>query len=132
MPPIYQKKLDALIERILNTPDRVLQYYYENDGLGVWFWRVLPIISMSSSTDRLWSRPTNGDGERVTPSDLATHRLSHAMRGPCCLCPVRPQCDDRFVEATIYMPLNGRFGGEYVAVCADDVCGYHGDSCPCY
>ena len=133
MPSAIQRKLDRLIDRIRDTSHTVLQYKYEDDTLAVWFWWVLQtrIASTSSSTDQLWSRPTNEAGECVTPSDLPAYRLSNAMRGPCCLCPVRPQCEERFVEAAFYMPQDGRFGGEYVAVCADDICGYHGESYPC-
>jgi hypothetical protein len=31
-----------------------------------------------------------------------------------------------FVEAAIYMVGHGRYGGEYVAACAEDQCGYFG------
>ena len=64
----------------------------------------------------------------MTPSDLPAHRLAHAMRGPCCMCPLRQQCEDNFMEAAIYMVNRGHFAGEYVATCAKGDCGYFGDS----
>jgi hypothetical protein len=75
----------------------------------------------------LANRPTNEQGERVTPSDLGAHRLSHAMRGPCCLCPLNQRRANDFQEAAMYLVRRGRFMGEYVAACANSECGYLGE-----
>jgi hypothetical protein len=69
------------------------------------------------------NRPINDNGDRVTPSDLESHRLSHEVLAPCCLCPLRPE-EGPFVEAAIFTPVRGRFLGEYVAACAKNKCGY--------
>jgi hypothetical protein len=72
------------------------------------------------------NRPTNEHGERVSPSDLRFHRLSHAMLGPCCLCPLLKNSGEDFVESAIYMVGHGLYAGEYVASCANGECGYFG------
>ena len=79
-------------------------------------------------------RPTNERGERVVPSDLDSHRLSHRFRAPCCLCPMDSEYDNTFVEAAIYAAPTGRYVGEYVAQCAERECGYLGGQCKplCY
>jgi hypothetical protein len=73
-------------------------------------------------------RPSN-NGERVSPSELQNHRVSHHMLGPCCLCPLVDQYKPDFVEAAIYVAGTGTFAGEYVASCAQDQCGYFGKLC---
>jgi hypothetical protein len=70
-------------------------------------------------------RPTNERGERVTPSDLEGHRVSHRFRGPCCLCPML-RGDDDFTEAALVLVTRGRLSGEYIAKCARNICGYFG------
>ena len=72
-------------------------------------------------------RPVQGE-KRVTPSKLRNYRESHQFLGPCCLCPfLEPlKVDPRFTEAAIYMPVHGRYAGEYVAECAESRCGYIG------
>jgi hypothetical protein len=71
-------------------------------------------------------RPTNDHGERVPPSDLRLHRLSHEVLGPCCLCPL-DRNKEEFVESAISMVARGRYAGEYVATCAKDECNYFGE-----
>jgi hypothetical protein len=71
-------------------------------------------------------RPVQG-GKRVPPDELRNHRESHHFLGPCCLCPLlSPRDSVGFVEAAIYMPVFGRYGGEIIAACAKDRCGYLG------
>jgi hypothetical protein len=76
--------------------------------------------------DKRNHRPTNERGERVVPSDLDSHRLSHRFRGPCCLCPIDPVHNSTFIEAAIYAAPTGRYVGEYIARCAERECDYLG------
>ena len=82
--------------------------------------------NMKCSADNKIIRPTNVFGERVTPSDLGSHRLSHAVLGPCCICPLRLNAIDDFTESAIFVIGKGTFAGEYVAACARNECGYFG------
>jgi hypothetical protein len=95
-------------------------------GLSVWRWYVLSFKSLPASalTENHRDRPVNDAGERVTPSDLAAHRLSHRFLGPCCLCAVSDQ--PTFTESAIVMVLSGHRAGQYVARCAQALCGYYG------
>jgi hypothetical protein len=78
------------------------------------------------------SRPLDSEtGERVTPSDWDTFRQTHKFKAPSCLCAFvdkRKYTESRvgIVEMTTqdidrnYSTLKG----EYVAVCAEQRCGY--------
>lgn len=68
----------------------------------------------------------NEHGERVPPSDIRLHRLSHDVLGPCCLCPLQNNVGESFVESTISMVGHGLYAGEYVATCAKGECDYFG------
>jgi hypothetical protein len=78
------------------------------------------------ATYRVIVRPTNSQGERVTPSDFEVHRASHVVLGPCCLCPFQHQDAGDFKESVVFMAGFGRFTGEYVAACANGQCDYFG------
>jgi len=82
----------------------------------------------SSLTLLTRDRPVNDVGERVTPSNLAAHRLSHCFLGPCCICPAIFEDVTAFTEAAFAMMLSGRYIGEYVAKCARGQCKYFGES----
>jgi hypothetical protein len=71
-------------------------------------------------------RPVNPVGERITPSDLAAHRLSHRFLGPCCICPAMIEAVATFTEAAFVMTILGRRSGQYVARCANGTCKYFG------
>ena len=66
--------------------------------------------------------------ERIRPSELQDHRVTHRVLGPCCLCPMVHASQPDFVEAAIYVLPVGPFSGQYVASCAQDRCGYFGES----
>lgn len=74
-------------------------------------------------------RPVHGT-ERVTPDAWHIYRKNHQFLGPCCLCPLlQPLSQEpRYTEAAIYLPLRGRYKGEWVAECAEGRCGYLGRS----
>jgi hypothetical protein len=79
----------------------------------------------------LCCRPVDGEtGERITPSELESHRRTHDFRAPCCLCALEQGSD--YTESRIGLvniPLKGRgafLNGEYVAECAMGRCGYFG------
>ena len=54
----------------------------------------------------------------MTPSTLHDRRESHQFLRPCCLCPFLKllKAVPHFTEAAIYMPVHGRYTGEYVAM----------------
>jgi hypothetical protein len=90
--------------------------------------KIFTSYKSSTSLHRPLGRPiaANGVGlERVTPSDLCDHRISHYFSGPCCLCPY-VKGEYSFREAAICTPDSGRYKGEYVAGCALRECGYFG------
>jgi hypothetical protein len=66
--------------------------------------------------------------ERVPPDALRNYRETHQFLGPCCLCPLLMPLSEEshFTEAAIYIPIFGRYAGEYVAECAKSRCGYLG------
>ena len=73
-------------------------------------------------------RPVEGE-RRVTPDALRSYRKIQKFFGPCCLCPLlgtKKGIEHQFVEAAIYIPLFGRYAGEYVAECTKSRCGYLG------
>src|ERR1700734_199661 len=67
---------------------------------------------------------------RVSPDKWRDYRENHEFLNPSCLCPlVQPQGEVlRYTEAAIYLPLNGRYKGEWVAECVKSCCGYLGKS----
>ena len=69
----------------------------------------------------------NEDWERVTPSDLLDYRVTHLLKAPCCLCPLK-MGTDQYIESAIFIARRGRLQGEYIACCATDECGYLGES----
>jgi hypothetical protein len=91
-------------------------------GLTVWRWYVQFMLTPSYDPDSC--RPTNDAGERVPPSELGDHRLSHRFLGPCCICPILTNGEVTFTEAAIFMETSGRRAGQYLARCARDSCGY--------
>jgi hypothetical protein len=72
-------------------------------------------------------RPVEGN-ERVKPDALHNYRKTHQFLGPCCLCPLLTPLsrEYHFTEAAVYVPIFGRYAGEYVAECAKSRCGYLG------
>ncbi len=64
----------------------------------------------------------------ISPPAMQDHRISHRMRGPCCLCPLMDESKPDIVEAAIYVVSEEGQGGQYVAACAKDECGYFGKS----
>ena len=64
----------------------------------------------------------------MTPSDLESHRQSHHIRAPCCLCAFEDS-GSSYTETTVMVATCGRLSGEYVAACAKDRCGYLGNFC---
>ena len=72
-------------------------------------------------------RPVNDVGQRVTPSDLTDHRMSHRFLGPCCICPAIIEGRTEFSEAAFVMLMSGPRVGQYVARCASGECKYVGE-----
>jgi len=72
-------------------------------------------------------RPVEGNA-RVRPDALQSYRKTHQFLGPCCLCPLLTPLsgEPQFTEAAMYVPIFGRYAGEYVAECAKSRCGYLG------
>ena len=90
----------------------------------------LYLVHQPSMAEITLIRPTNERGERVAPSDLEQHWISHRFRGPCCLCPMVHGEDD-ITEAALVLVTHGRLSGEYIAKCARNLCGYFGERFRC-
>jgi hypothetical protein len=62
------------------------------------------------------------------PSALRDYRERYQFLGPSCLCPLLQPLSEEpaFKEVAIYIPVFGRYAGEYVAECANSRCGYLG------
>ena len=73
------------------------------------------------------NRPVNDQGRRITPSDLAAHRLSHQFLGPRCLCMLANYPHGGHKETATVVLTRGPYVGEYVARCATGRCGYFGE-----
>jgi hypothetical protein len=90
----------------------------------------MSFYSASFSFATYIGRPINEAGERVTPSDLHEYRASHEFQGPCCLCASELSqglnAETAYTEASIFVPAEGKFAGEYVAACAQGDCRYWG------
>ena len=78
-------------------------------------------------TSQCLHRPVERN-ERVRPDALNNHRETHQFFGPCCLCLLLTTLsgESHFTEAAMYVPICGRYAGEYVAECAKSHCGYKG------
>ena len=74
-------------------------------------------------------RPVQGT-KHVTPDVLRVYRKNHQFLRPGCLCPLfQPLSKEPgFTKAAIYLPLHGRYKGEWVVDCAKSRCGYLGRS----
>ena len=79
-------------------------------------------------------RPTANE-ERVTPDKLSAHRLTHMFLGPSCLCAFLDASNHKEAVmglAQIVMDPEskhrGEYLGQYVAMCAEQRCGYFGMS----
>ena len=68
------------------------------------------------------------DSVRISPDKWREYRENHEFLNPSCLCALfqRQSKVHCYTEAAIYLPLNGRYGGEWVAECAKGSCGYLG------
>ncbi|GBE78485.1 hypothetical protein SCP_0113740 [Sparassis crispa] len=71
---------------------------------------------------RCWFWPVREDGARVPPDDLITHRITHNMLGPGCLCSRVENAD--FTKAVIFCVETGQLSGQWVAACANHKCKY--------
>lgn len=87
---------------------------------------VCPPLAVTTLTEGP-GRPVNDVGERVTPSNLTDHRISHRFLGPCCICPAIIEGRTEFTEASFAMLISGRRAGQYVARCASGECKYIGE-----
>jgi hypothetical protein len=88
--------------------------------------RVAKVCGMTSLN--VCNRPVEGN-ERVKPDALNNYRKIHQFLGPCCLCSLLTPLSEKskFTEAAMYIPISGRYAGEYVAECAKSRCGYLGE-----
>ena len=116
-------RLDFLAK--ISTSNRaVLELDKAGQSLQVWLWCVV-IWYHELSIEQSADRPVNDNGERIAPSDLAAHRLSHQFLGPRCLC-MLANCDIH-LETAMVMRRRGQYAGEYVACCVTGKCGYFGE-----
>jgi hypothetical protein len=131
MPTTLDLRLEAYIIRALTSTNVVFQYDPETDELVVWGWWVIDRATHvhSGSPGYAVARPIE-DENRVPPSGMRDHRVTNKMPNPICFCSMkfRNVNQPKFVEAAIYLITTGLYGGQYVASCANDRCGYFGES----
>ncbi|KAJ3534491.1 hypothetical protein NMY22_g6901 [Coprinellus aureogranulatus] len=78
---------------------------------------------------RPWAWPSE-DGVPVRPDALDGHRYTHYFKGPCCPCAFQDDGPSSFHEAKIGLvqmvtqPGTAQCLGQYVALCAQQQCGY--------
>lgn len=77
---------------------------------------------------RIFCRPVDKSGNRLDPAAFNQYRKSHQFRGPFCLCSLKFENQTTDVEAAVYMAKSGICLGEYVSSCAQNNCGYFGQS----
>jgi hypothetical protein len=89
----------------------------------------LDSLTFARSVYSFLRRPAR-DSVRVSPDKWRDYRENHKFLNPSCLCALlKPQGKGeapRYTEAAIYLRLNGRYKGEWVAECAKGYCGYLG------
>ena len=113
-----------LLSKISASNRVVLELDEAGQSLQVWTWCV-ESSGIRLLVERSVDRPVNDHGERVTPFDLAAHRLSHHFLGPRCLC-MLTNCHIH-LEAAMVIRRRGQYAGEYVACCVTGRCGYFGE-----
>ena len=117
-----------LLAKISTSNRAILELDGTGQSLQVWPW----CVESSLWGRELWAeypadRPVNDQGQCVTPSNLAAHRLSHQFLGPRCLCMLGNYPDGTHKEAAMVLLTRGPYGGEYVACCTTQRCGYFGE-----
>jgi hypothetical protein len=86
----------------------------------------LDSLTFARSVYSFLRRPAR-DSVRVSPDKWCEYRENHEFLHPSCLCALQGKGEaPRYTEAAIYLPLNGRYKGEWVAECAKGYCGYLG------
>ena len=117
-----------LLTKISMSNRAILELNGIGQSLQVWPW----CVESSLWGRELWAehpgdRPVNDQGQRVTPSDLAAHRLSHQFLGPRCLCMLKDYPHGTHKEAVMVLLTRGQYAGEYVACCTARRCRYFGE-----
>jgi len=124
--PTYRQ---ILLNRVYNSTDVVWSLDPATLKLIKWHWCVA--WNLAAAPLIVVQRPVHAR-KRVVPSALRDYREYYQFLGPSCLCPLLQRVSEEpaFTEAAIYIPVFGRFAGEYVAECANSRCGYLGQSPP--
>jgi hypothetical protein len=134
---IHPTNVTVMIGNYAYTDARYPEHFMPSSNTTIWVptWMSgggqcyceLPILSIGDLPEfcDFFYRPINERGERMTPSDLVAHRRTHRLRGPMCLCPlIQSRNPPDIVEAAISIVTSGNHAGEYIACCAEDICGY--------
>jgi hypothetical protein len=89
----------------------------------------LDSLAFAKSVYSFLCRPMR-DSVRVSPDKCQwrDYRENHEFLNPSCLCGLfQPQGEVLcYTESAIYLPVSGRYRGEWVAECAKGCCGYLG------
>jgi len=122
--PSYVTLLDRVQQEHRSKPSAIFHYDLVVHDLGIWFWCVT--LSQEICIEYLQllcslRRPVLRSGQRVTPTDLWGHRMTHQFKAPCCLC---ASTEGYYTECFIYPAEDGPYAGEHVAGCASGRCGY--------
>jgi hypothetical protein len=116
-------------QRMRVCRNAVWEYDFQKGDLSCWFWYVQSSFSIVATCIPSYTRPIKENGERVTPSALETHRVTHHFRGPYCFCAISVPFSTAPAsqESAIFLDdSEGELIGEYIAACARGICSYKG------
>ena len=122
MPTMWQ----CMLSTMLNSPDRILIFDSIMLQLKTFYWFVIMLAFLDAGFNCL-DRPVL-ETEHVPPDAWREHRKSHHFLGPCCFCPLFQRLGGKlhYVEAAVYMVMQGIDRGVYIIQCAKKKCGYMG------
>lgn len=121
-------RLGRYLRQAYSARHSILQYNKGSDSLSNWPWYDFLTAWWAHHVNSLIYRPTNQSGDRVTPAELLGYCRTESISGPCCFCPLTDPTKPALVEAHFLLTHEGSHVGEYIAKCAEDLCGYFGAS----
>ncbi|RDB25498.1 hypothetical protein Hypma_007800 [Hypsizygus marmoreus] len=100
-------RLGRFLQQISSSKTVVLQFDGAKQCLSEWKWPFDPLRMAL-----------------ISPMDLGNHCATHAIQGPCCLCPLKDRTHPTFAEASFSVATDPDHLGEPLASCSRSFCGY--------
>lgn len=124
--PTNQERMLDIIERSHHS---IQAFDPKTRSLKTFPWYILDSLTFARNVYPFLYRPMR-DSVRVSPDKWRDYRDNHEFLNPSCLCSLfQSQCKVLcYTEAAIYLPVSGRYRGEWVAECVKSFCGYLGKS----